>query len=76
MRIMYLCDGNVPECKKTHCYKNMNEEACMHTSDIKHAINFKEGGNTGTKDYYWEKSRDTEEVGYVDTTDYDVTELP
>lgn len=76
MRIMYLCDGNVPECKKTHCYKNTDGEACRHTSDVKHAVNFKEGGNTGTKGNYWEMIRDTEEVGHVDTTDYDVTELP
>lgn len=54
MKIMYLCDGNVPGCSKTHCYKTTNEPACRHTTDIKHAINFKEGGKTGTKGNYWE----------------------
>ena len=37
-KVFYLCDGNVPECKKTFCYQNGGE--CRHTSDIKHALNF------------------------------------
>lgn len=37
-KILFLCDGNVPECKKTHCYKSGGE--CKCTSDIRHAINF------------------------------------
>ena len=36
---MYLCDGKVPECKKTSCY--LNGGYCWHTSDISHAINFR-----------------------------------
>ena len=38
--IWYLCDGNVPECKKTKCYKQVGKNGCRHTSDIKHAANF------------------------------------
>lgn len=54
MRNMYLCDGNVPECKKTHCYKNTSEEACKHTSDINHAVNFKRKENAVVGTSYWE----------------------
>lgn len=50
-KIFYLCDGNVPKCTKTHCYKQTNDDTCRHTSDIAHAINFEKmkGG------YYREK---------------------
>lgn len=54
--IWYLCDGEKPDCKKTYCYKNVKGEACCHTSDIDHAVNFKKsvhGGRTS----YWETSR-------------------
>lgn len=55
-KILYLCDGEVPGCKKTICYKEECEfPYCRHTSDINHAINFRkprrEGGN------YMEKER-------------------
>ena len=39
-KVFFLCDGNVPECKKTHCYKQTDDDPCRHTSDISHAINF------------------------------------
>lgn len=39
-KIWYLCDGNVPECKKHICYKRVGDFGCKHTSDINHAINF------------------------------------
>lgn len=39
-KIFYLCDGEVPECKKTHCYKNTDDTPCKLTSDIAHAKNF------------------------------------
>ena len=39
--IIYLCDGNKPECKgSTDCYKNTDDFLCEHTSDINHAKNF------------------------------------
>lgn len=47
-KILFLCDGNVPECKKTHCYKSGGE--CKCTSDIRHAINFENVSEYGT--YY------------------------
>ncbi len=42
-RVLYLCDGEKPECKKSMCYKNGRGE-CRHTTDVKHAINFKKDG--------------------------------
>ncbi len=36
--ILYLCDGELEECKKSNCYKNNG--SCNHTSDIRHAKNF------------------------------------
>lgn len=47
-KILFLCDGNVPECKKTHCYKSGGE--CKCTSDIRHAINLENVSEYGT--YY------------------------
>ncbi len=39
----YLCDGNVPECRKHTCYLKTDDQqtACRYTTDISHAINFK-----------------------------------
>ena len=42
-RILYLCDGAVPTCSKTHCYRNGG--TCFKTSDIEHAVNFKKWGS-------------------------------
>ncbi|MDO5344415.1 MAG: hypothetical protein Q4E91_01570 [Lachnospiraceae bacterium] len=39
-KVTYLCDGEKPDCKRTHCYKNTDDGLCRHTSDIDHAINF------------------------------------
>lgn len=38
-KVFYLCDGEVENCKKTRCYKNDGD--CNHTSNIKHAKNFR-----------------------------------
>ena len=40
-KIFYLCDGEVPECEKTDCHKSGG--GCKHTSNIKHAVNFRKG---------------------------------
>ena len=40
-KVFYLCDGNVPESTKEHCYKQTDDDPCRHTSDISHAINFR-----------------------------------
>lgn len=40
-KVFYLCDGKVPECKKTDCYKNGGE--CKHTSNVEYAVNFRKG---------------------------------
>lgn len=41
-KILYLCDGEVPECEKTHCSLKTPDGWCRHTSDINHAVNFKD----------------------------------
>lgn len=38
-KVFYLCDGEVENCKKTVCYKIGGD--CKHTSNIKHAKNFR-----------------------------------
>lgn len=45
-RVFYLCNGEVPHCKKTMCYKTNNAvgEVCRHTTDVAYAINFKKEG--------------------------------
>lgn len=41
-RVFYLCNGEVPYCKKHTCYKNKNaiEEPCRHTTNVAYALNF------------------------------------
>lgn len=55
-KIFYLCDGEVPECTKTMCYKKETSEKmkCKHTSDINHAINFVNNKNRS----FYEKETD------------------
>ena len=38
-KIMFLCDGEKPDCSKTICYQNGGK--CYHTQDIEHAKNFR-----------------------------------
>lgn len=44
-RVFFLCNGEVPCCKKTMCYKNNNteDEVCRHTINVAYALNFKRG---------------------------------
>ena len=46
-KVFYLCDGKVPTCSRRNCFMNENrkykEDACRHTTDIHHAINFDHG---------------------------------
>lgn len=41
-RVFYLCNGEVPYCKKDTCYKNENatDDACRHTTNVAYALNF------------------------------------
>ena len=55
-KILYICDGDVPECEKTECYKRGGE--CKLTSDVRHAVNFVDLFDYG---FYFEKDRGTEE---------------
>lgn len=38
--VCYLCNGEVENCRKKHCYKKGGE--CRHTLDIRYAKNFGE----------------------------------
>lgn len=41
-KILFLCDGEVPNCRKRSCYKKAgNSDACHHTSDVTHALHFR-----------------------------------
>ncbi len=41
-KILFLCDGEVPTCRKKNCYKKVNDSvACHHTFDVTHALHFK-----------------------------------
>lgn len=52
-KVFYLCDGEVPECTKTHCYKREDEtEPCRHTSNVAHAINFQQMSKRSDAAYY------------------------
>ena len=55
-KIFFICDGDVPECEKTECYKRGGE--CKWTSDVRHAVNFEDLFDYGV---YFEKDRGTEE---------------
>lgn len=45
-KVFYLCDGEKEDCKKNTCYKNGG--GCKHTSNVKHALNFKGAGENGS----------------------------
>lgn len=51
-RVFYLCNGEVPFCKKSICYKNENatDVVCRHTTNIAYALNFQKGD--GCVDYF------------------------
>lgn len=40
--VLYVCNGEDPNCSKTNCYKNglTGDSFCAHTSDIRYAKNF------------------------------------
>lgn len=40
-KIFFLCDGEVPNCEKNHCYQNGEDGWCRWTTNIRHAKNFK-----------------------------------
>lgn len=39
---LFLCNGKKEDCKKTRCYKNIDDDPCRYTSDIRYAVNFEE----------------------------------
>lgn len=62
-KIFYLCDGNKQECKKRNCYKTTGASVgvCRHTTDINHAMNFKEEIPRNQNKSFWEKEGEKSE---------------
>ena len=53
-KVLFLCDGEVPTCRRSNCYKKVSDSfACRHTSDVTHAIHF---GPNRTGSIYNEES--------------------
>lgn len=46
-KVLYLCDGKVPECENTKCALKISDGWCRHTSDINHAVNFNDLSGVG-----------------------------
>ena len=57
-KVLFLCDGEVPGCTKTNCYKN--DGICRLTMDATHAVNFyhMENGNMWEHNPNSQKKRD------------------
>lgn len=78
-KIVYLCNGEVPYCKKTICYKTKpsNGGVCRHTADVRYALNFRK--DTGAL-FYYEKEDQKKTEGYrlkvPETIDIDGVEIP
>ncbi len=49
--VLYLCNGYIPDCKRSECYLNGGE--CHHTSNIEYAKGFdKVYGRSGDAQYW------------------------
>lgn len=53
-KIVYICDGM--GCEKAREAGGCQNELCEYTTDIEHAVNFRESDGL-----YWEKRRDSEQ---------------
>ena len=66
-KIYFLCDGDMPGCKKTHCYKNTDDTPCKRTTDINHAKNFEKMPHGGYREKEdgktWEEEIEEKERG-------------
>ena len=55
-KILFLCDGKVPTCKKNTCYKNPKRKGdcppCSYTKDVEHAVNFQKKSKHPEGAYY------------------------
>jgi len=74
-KVFYLCDGEVPECTKTSCYKNGGP--CRHTSNASYAKNFLPG--RGSNETLWEggpSSLREEGFAYEDKAPVSIDALP
>lgn len=61
-QVFYLCDGDIENCNKKHCYKCGG--GCKHTTDINHAINFQKSSFRSEKnDFFEEEVRTTVKKG-------------
>ena len=65
--ILFLCDGEKEDCKKTYCYKNTDDEPCKRTADINHAKNFEKMPHGGYREKEdgktWEEEIEEKERG-------------
>lgn len=61
--IVYLCNGEVPYCEKTICYKTKpsNFGVCKHTADVRYALNFRKDAGAL---FYYEKEDQKKTEGY------------
>ena len=80
--IAYLCNGEVPYCKKTICYKTKPSNVCVcrRTTDVRYALNFRKDAGA---QIYCEKEREEDQKkteGYrlkvPETIDIDGVEIP
>ena len=64
-RVLYLCDGEKRDCKKSICYKHGSKIdkgiICRMTEDINHALNFRRINKTQEGSFY-----EVEKVMHVD----------
>ena len=45
-KVLYFCDGNDPECRRSICYKRMPDgDGCRKTHKVEHAVNFSRNPN-------------------------------
>lgn len=78
-KIAYLCNGEVPYCEKTICYKTKpsNGGVCKHTADVRYALNFRKDAGAL---FYYEKEDQKKTEGYrlkvPETIDIDGVEIP
>lgn len=78
-KVLYLCNGEVPYCEKTICYKVKPPYGgvCKHTTDVRYALNFRKDAGAL---FYYEKEDQKKTEGYrlkvPETIDIDGVEIP
>lgn len=67
--VLYACDGEVENCRKTNCYAEGG--GCRKTSDIEHAVNFEKKHN-----FYTEIGHAKEDAADNASAQNEIIELP